>query len=77
MIMFILMKHITPVLNVFRQNLNGRFQMKPSEFLRIFNKKLYILLVEEQRMEFPFAKTLTNSRKENKNDISKTTTRSS
>jgi len=51
--------------------------MKPSEFLRIFNKKLYIQLVEEQRMEFPFAKTLTNSRKENKNDISKTTTRSS
>ena len=51
--------------------------MKPSEFLRIFNKKLYILLVEEQGMEFPFAKTLRNNRKENTNDVSKTTTRSS
>ena len=71
------MKITFPVLTVFRQSLLGRFQMKVNEFLKMFNKKLYILLVEEQRMEFPFAKTINNLRRENKNDISKTTTRSS
>lgn len=48
-----------------------------NEYLKLFNKKLYILLVEEQRMEFPFAKTIKNLREENKNDSSKQTIRSS
>lgn len=52
-------------------------KQSPYEFLKLFNKKLYILLVEEQRMEFPFAKTINNLRRENKNDSSKQTTRSS